>query len=378
MNRGTYPEMPEELFRTPDLWENLSREKRTVVLYGMGNGAEKILSVCKSRGIPVREVFASDEFVRGQVFRGFPVRRWEEVKTRYGAENTVVLLSFATSRPDVLAHIRQIASETTLLVPDVPVFGDGLFDRSFLASHRAEILAARELLTDAESRRIFDLTLRAKLTGSFTDLLEAVSDPSGICERIHPERFHTVADLGAYTGDTIRSLAAVAPALRVAYAMEPDPRNFRKLTGYAAEETRFRVIPVPAAAWSAETELFFDGSGNRNASALSNRSAVLGERPVRSRSVPALPLDRVVGTDAVDFIKYDVEGSEWEAILGSRETILRSAPVLMVSVYHRVGDPFELPLRIREQFPFYKRFYLRRPAGVPAWDLHFYAVPDEP
>ena len=92
--------------------------------------------------------------------------------------------------------------------------------------------------------------------------------------------------------NTIRSLAAVAPALRVAYAMEPDPRNFRKLTGYAAEEVRFRVIPVPAAAWSAETELFFDGSGNRNASALSNRSAVLEERPVRSRSVPALPLDR--------------------------------------------------------------------------------------
>lgn len=376
MNRKDFSELPDDLFRAPDLWENLAREKRAVVLYGMGNGAEKILSVCESRGIPVREVFASDEFVRGQVFRGFPVRRWEEVKTRYGAENTVVLLSFATSRPDVLDRIRKIAAEAALFVPDVPVFGDGLFDRSFAVSHRAEIFAARELFSDVESRRIFDLTLRAKLTGSLSDLLEAVSDPLETDERIRPERFRTVADLGAYTGDTIRSLAAVAPALRVAYAMEPDPRNFRKLTGYEAGETRFRVVPVPAAAWSAETELFFDGSGNRNASALSNRSTVLGERPVKSRSVPALPLDRVVGTDAVDFIKYDVEGSEWEAILGSRETIRRSAPVLMVSVYHRVGDLFDLPLRIREQFPFYNRFYLRRSAGVPAWDLNFYAVRD--
>lgn len=54
----------------PDLWTRLQCEGRDVVLYGMGDGADKILRVCAGRGIPVRDVFASDAFVRGQHFHG--------------------------------------------------------------------------------------------------------------------------------------------------------------------------------------------------------------------------------------------------------------------------------------------------------------------
>ena len=38
--------------------------------YGMGNGADAILDRLDRLDIPVNAVFASDEFVRGQVFRG--------------------------------------------------------------------------------------------------------------------------------------------------------------------------------------------------------------------------------------------------------------------------------------------------------------------
>ena len=37
---------------TRDLWEYLKASQKTVVLYGMGNGADKILSVLAERGIP--------------------------------------------------------------------------------------------------------------------------------------------------------------------------------------------------------------------------------------------------------------------------------------------------------------------------------------
>lgn len=363
-----------ELFDLPDLWERIAGENRPILLWGTGNGADKILDVCESRGIRISGIFASDGFVRDRTFRGFHVTSWQESKALCGAETPVVLMAFASARPEVLENARRIAKEATLLAPDVPAFGEGLFTRAFATERKSEILAARALFADEESKRIFDNVLAYKWTGEVDHLFRAVSDPDEVATTIlRPETIRVYADLGAYTGDTIRKLAAVAPHLETVFAIEPDPRNHRKLAAYAAEETRFRILPVEAAAWNAEVELLFDGSGNRNAGALANRSAALENRPAKTRAVPALPLDRLTGNAAVDFIKYDVEGSEREALEGSRQTILRSFPKLLVSAYHRVEDFFALPLLLHRSFPAYS-LYLRRDAGIPAWDLNLWAI----
>ena len=122
---------------------------------------------------------------------------------------------------------------------------------------------------------------------------------------------------------------------------------------------------------SSET-LYFDASGNRNASFGTNRSETLADRPVKLREIAAEPLDRVLNGAPVDYIKYDVEGAEREALLGSAETIRKYAPTLLVSLYHRNEDLFALPLLVRERFPSYQKFYLRRLSGIPAWDLNLF------
>ena len=61
------------------LWQYLKKQTRPIVLYGMGNGADAILDRLDRLDIPVNAVFASDEFVRGQVFRGFPVLTYAKV-----------------------------------------------------------------------------------------------------------------------------------------------------------------------------------------------------------------------------------------------------------------------------------------------------------
>ena len=362
----------------PELWGYLQNAHRTVVLYGMGNGADKILEVCERKGIAVEAVFASDGFVRGQTFHGQRVKSWSEVKSEYGVENLTVLLSFATSLPDVLENIQRIAAEAELFAPDVPVFGDTLFDGAFLEAHRSELEMVRALFSDEESRRIFDLVIEYKISGDIRPLLAARNDPIEVMKKlICPEKLHTVADLGAYNGDTVRELLATGARPQKIYAMEPDARNFRKLSEYAAQEDRTEVIPVRGAAWSREETLIFDASGNRNAAAGQNRSSVLDGRPMKTVELPAMPLDSVLLGACVDYIKYDVEGSEQEALMGSRESIAAHAPTLMISLYHRSEDLFAIPLRIRREFPDYKGFYLRRFGGVPAWDLNFYVTKEK-
>lgn len=359
---------------TRDLWESLAATPKTVVMYGMGNGADKILAACAQKGVEVSDFFASDGFVRGHSFHGKTVLTWSEIKEKYGAENVIVLLSFGTSRPEVLENIYRIADEAELYAPDVPAFGDGLFDRAFFEAHREEIDRAYDLLSDEESRRIFVNVLHFKLTGDIQCLKNAESDRETMMQTLaEPKKLRFAADLGAYNGDTVRELLSYADGnLEAVYAMEPDARNFRKLKAYAETETRAEVIAVHAGAWSEETTLYFDASGNRNASFGSNRSETLAERPVKQTEISAMPLDKVLAGRHVDYIKYDVEGAEREALLGSEETIRTCHPTLLVSLYHRNEDLFALPLLIRERFPSYQSFYVRRLSGIPAWDLNFF------
>ena len=73
-------------------WEELKEAKLPIVLYGMGDGADRILAALAAHGLQAAGVFASDEFVRGQVFHSFPVLRYEEAKRRFG--RMLVLLAF--------------------------------------------------------------------------------------------------------------------------------------------------------------------------------------------------------------------------------------------------------------------------------------------
>lgn len=360
-----------------DLWEHLCESEKKIVLYGMGNGADKVFSICDRRKIPVADVFASDGFVRGHSFHGIRVKTWSEIKELYGSDGVIVLLCFATTLPSVMENVRKIASEAELYAPDVPVFGDGLFDGAYAREHRAQLEAVAEMLSDELSVRVFWDVVAYRISGSLAYLEDSVCEREEILENVLlPQKIRRAMDLGAYNGDSVRSLlseirAAGGSPERI-WAMEPDARNFRKLSEYASTESLGLILPTCAAAWSHEEILTFDGSGNRNASVGENRSTVLATRPMKVKEVLARAPDEVLGGASVDYIKYDVEGSEMEALAGSCETIRSCAPTLAVSLYHRVEDLWKIPLYLRKRYPFYRHLFLRRPEGIPAWDLMLY------
>ena len=70
----------------------------------------------------------------------------------------------------------------------------------------------------------------------------------------------------------------------------------------------------------------------------------------------------------VDYIKYDVEGAEHEALVGSDVTISRCRPTLLVSLYHRSRDMFSIVNYLHEKYPFYE-MRLRRVRCLPAWEI---------
>ena len=353
-----------------DLWTHLKNTDKKIVMYGMGNGADKIISVCDRFGIEISDFFASDGFVRGHSFHSKTVLSYSAVKEKYGSENIIVLLSFASSLPDVMENIRRIASECELYAPDVPVCDGDIFDRAFFDANEERIKAVYDLLSDEESKKIYENVILYKLTGKIDYLDKAVSDKDTVYkELLCAKDFTATADLGAYNGDTIRELIPYSPSLKKVFAFEPDRRSFRKLSEYCSsrEGGSTEIVTVNAAAWSEETTLNFGDEGNRNSGI-----CAVGKGAKRVE-VSANSLDNVLCKEPVDYIKYDVEGAEREAIIGSQNAILSHRPKLLVSAYHRSEDIFALPLQIHELRPDYN-LYLRRYPYIPAWDLNLICV----
>ena len=360
----------------PDLWEYLRSTDKKIVLYGMGNGADKIISVAERYGIEIADFFASDGFVRGHQFHGKRVLSYTETKEKYGVSNIIVLLSFASSLPDVLENIYRIADECELYAPDVPVFGDEIFNFAFYKENLDSINAARELFCDEESKRIFDNIIKYKLYGNIAYLRDAESSVDECyLDILEAEKIKVSADLGAYNGDSIRELLRYAENLQRVVAFEPDKRNYRKLTEWASG-VDVKIDAHNLGAWSKMETLYFDGSGNRNASMSQNTSAfsdAINQRKKKIIEVNADSPDNILAGEGVDYIKYDVEGSEYEALMGSEKTIKEFSPSLLVSLYHRSADIFSLPIMIKNMNPSYS-LYLRRFRYVPAWDINLYAV----
>ena len=64
---------------TESVWDNLRNTKKPIVLYGMGNGADKIIDWCEANSVKVSGIFATDEFVRYQSFRGLIVEKYSDI-----------------------------------------------------------------------------------------------------------------------------------------------------------------------------------------------------------------------------------------------------------------------------------------------------------
>lgn len=345
-----------------DLWTYLQSTDKPVVMYGMGNGADKIINRFEKLNINISDFFASDGFVRGHSFHGKKVLSFSDIKEKY--DDFIIILSFASSLDNMLDIFYSLNENYEMYAPDVPVTDDGTFNLEYYNKNKEKLEYARGLFSDDLSKKVFDNIIKYKLTGKIDYLKEIETTPDDAWNNIlSPDKYYVTVDAGAYNGDTAREIVERCGNLRKIYALEPDRRNFKKLSAYSEQEKR--VVALNCASWNEDTVLEFDASGNRNANTFLTETK-------KTASTEAKRIDGICG-GKIDYIKYDVEGAERNALLGSREVIAKYTPDLLVSAYHRNCDLYDLPILIKELNPSY-RLFLRKYKYVPAWDTNIYAT----
>lgn len=342
-----------------DMWDALASEKRPIVVYGMGNGADKLIERFAKYGITISDFFASDGFVRGHTFHGMRVKSFSEIRETYS--DFVIVLSFASNRAEVIDMLTAIDEAHEMYVPDMPVAGEEYFDREFYNTHYGEILEAYSHLSDEDSKNAYANIINYKLTGKMRYIMDAYSTKEELYSELSEREVRAYVDAGAYNGDTAKEAIAYFDKLESIVAIEPDPKNYKKLLKFSEAQEVPRIQTVNAAVWHSTGDGEFSSSGNRNSSISSTMSYEHKDTDVALISIDSLGL-------SPDFIKYDVEGAEFEALEGAEETILRSHPTLLVSLYHRSRDIFAIPNYLARKYPFY-RMTLRRLRCLPAWEI---------
>ena len=342
------------------VWNRLKNDNKPVILYGMGDGADKVLKAFECYGITASAVMASDEFVRGQSFHGFTVKKLSDIENEF--EDCNIALCFASQLPDVMDTIKSVASKHTTIVPSVPVFGDKIFDDEFIRENIDDIEKAYELLADEFSRKVYENTLRFYYTGDITLLDEITTDKDEIFKNIlNLKSGEVYVDLGAYNGDTIDEFLHYSGGdYRKIIAFEPNSKNFQKLKAHCEQMENIDLWELGA--YSENTFLDFNNKAGRN--------SAIAEVGTKTR---VATVDSILCGMAATYIKADVEGADFETLLGMKNTLKNFKPKLNFSAYHRFEDIFRLPILINQLNPEYK-IYLRHHPYIPAWDTNLYCI----
>ncbi len=341
-----------------DLWSYLKTTPKPIVLYGMGNGADKIISVLQKYGIKISGVFASDAFVREKTFHGFKVTDFATAQSTFG--EMIVLVCFGSGLLEVISNIRRISEQQELYSPDVPVYGDTLFTREFAIENRQRLERVYNLLADEASKKVFENTVMYKLTGKTDYLFDCETQPNEVYSSfLHFNGDETYLDLGAYRGDTVFEFLKHANEYKRIIAVEPDLKSYKKLC--LATEGVEGIENINACVCDIVGTRAFSMNGSRG-------SATGGETPIK-----AVTVDSILNGSAATYIKMDIEGEETAAIKGAAKTIIEYKPKMQIAAYHRSEDMFAVPEEVLKLRGDYK-IYLRHYPCLPAWDMSYFFI----
>jgi FkbM family methyltransferase len=342
-----------------NVWETLQETKEPIIMYGTGNGADKVFEVFEKLNISVCGVTASDGFVRERYFHGFRVTPISEFFEKY--EKFTIVVTFGSSRPEVMENIKNLAKKTTVLVPCVPVVGNEIFDRKFLEENEEKLNMAYSFLADEKSKKVFRNYVNFEFSGKLEYLFameSSISEPFENYLKLKSDE--NFIDIGAYRGDTVEQfLHFTNGKYKKILAVEPDKKTFDKLMKNCDNLERFEAINGAVTNVDGTTEF----------SNVAGRQSAIGS----GTEISAFTLDKLSEKFIPTYIKIDAEGAEIDIINGGEKTIKEYKPKIKIATYHKNSDIFEIPLLLKSLNKDYKIYMCHHPY-IPAWDTDFYCV----
>ena len=232
----------------------------------------------------------------------------------------------------------------------VPYFTGLMTDSEFktyvdsMRSNRLFSLFAAPSTDDSDFYKAIDMTATFMLEQySYKDIVRV--EEGDIC-----------IDGGAFIGDT--ALYFTERKAKKIYAFEIDRENLKCLKTNITNFQKSESIEIVEKALGRHTSTMSYVPTQGNISAGQIREICDNQK---GYNVDVITIDDFCMTvDCIpNFIKLDVEGSELDALNGSRAVIKKYRPKLAVCIYHTFEHRWEIPLLVHEICPDY-RLYLKK------------------
>jgi FkbM family methyltransferase len=307
-----------------------------------------------------------------------PVDTFEAWRTQHDAARFGVVIAIDNSMYylDVVELARQLprqgfawVSHHSFFCPRPIDFVTGPVISFDYASASEELDRLDALFEDEKSRCNLAEIIRARI--SLTCLHDWTRDdeymPRDLPEWPDPLRF---MDCGAYIGDTLANLGGEGYDFEAIATFEPDPHNFSQLVKNTSRDKN--IVRFPCAVGAANESVRFVVTGT-NGSHIST-SHIVGALNESIQYMQSVALDDVLPRFAPNLIKMDIEGAEYNALVGAKQMIKRYRPGLAICLYHCPEHLWTIPFLL-EDWKLGYRFYLRLHGFYTS--IVLYALPPE-
>jgi FkbM family methyltransferase len=350
-------------------------EHTTIFIYGTGTMAHDIYRVLRDNGWSIAGFIDHMELEK-PFLQGIPVYKPQNAP-QTKLDNNVVILGIHNYQADLPKIIKRLNdSGFKKIVSTVELydyFGSQLgirywlISRSFYLSFAKVLEQLDNMWADDVSRSLYRAILEFRMTGDANLLpspdLGTQYRPKDVPALKEPIRF---VDCGAFNGDTLADFINVGLSVEAGAAFEPDLVNFASLANFVSQASKpINISLWPCGVYSSTTQLTFE-TGKNMASGISASGKSV---------IQCIALDDAIPTFAPTFIKMDIEGAEYDALLGARQIINTYHPRLAVSLYHRPEHLWQLPMLVERIVPKQYKFYMRSHA-LNDFELVLYAIPE--
>ncbi len=342
-----------------DLFDKVNEVNNELFIMGSNKYGLCLANWFKNHSITVKGFI--DDFLYTNDFNGFKI-----FKSDCDFKNSFIINCVVEGRViDVEKHIESLK----------PLYHDNYFRiQKEYYNELLEItfLGHEELLLDDEIKQISNLLVDDQSKNEFQSVISFrktrdINYMKSFKMRLQEQYFEDFIQLdlnpifvdgGGFDGKTTLMFTQLYPKYKKIFYFEPNIEMLEKSQQILKDYDNISFINKGI--WKKNDILGFDNK-------LGSASKLDTEE---STNIEVISLDNFI-QEKIDFIKFDIEGAEYNALEGARNLIKEYKPKMAICIYHNSQDYIRIPKLIMSYNPDYKLYFRHYTQGVYESVMYF-------
>jgi GDP-L-fucose synthase len=365
-------------------YEKINWKNENIVLCGFSPYAKRLVNSLKDDSEIKGKLNIVDIKTTPDNYCGFPIETFNEIN-KYDMEKSVFIICSIPYMRLFLNKLKQLGASKIITYHLINVSDDRYdyeFERlnlwrikrriSHFIENKDYYIYLFENMGDDESKIILAKLILYIFTLDITYIdVKPIQPPYFDFDLLPPNTYKCFIDLGGYNGDTLRDFLSMNFNFDEYWYFEPD-EDLVKEAKMISGDSRVRYNNL--AVGSKSGKVLFSKTPDLSMYGFITGT---GDTEVEMVTLDNFFSSQISPSRNITCIKMDVEGYEYDVLLGAKEIISVQHPVLIISIEHKIDDIKKLSEFVSSLYDKYI-FYIRCGTDTLLSDLTMYAIPTLP